>query len=49
MDEFWLRLVISREPYDPAVGGEIEGETEDYFVSGGDLTGSASSRILLAL
>ena len=42
VDEFWLRLVVSREPFDPTVGGEFEGETEDYFVSGGDLAGSAS-------
>ncbi|MFQ5878886.1 MAG: TolB family protein [Dehalococcoidia bacterium] len=37
VDEFWLRLVVSRQPYDPAVGGELEGETEDYLITGGSL------------
>lgn len=42
VDEFWLRISITREPYDPAAGGEVEGETEDYLVTGGEIAGRAA-------
>ncbi len=37
VSEFWMRAMVSTQQYDPAVGGVMNGETEDYLVEGGSL------------
>lgn len=46
VDEFWMRATVSREEYDPAAGGEFEGETEDYLVSNGGLAPAAAVPVI---
>ncbi|HEY5626097.1 MAG TPA: GEVED domain-containing protein [Dehalococcoidia bacterium] len=37
VDEFWMRVMLTDQDYDPATGGLLPGETEDYLITGGQV------------
>ena len=37
VDEFWMRVTLTDQAYDPATGNLLPGETEDYLISGGQV------------
>ncbi len=37
VDEFWMRVMLTSQPYNPATDNLLPGETEDYMISGGQV------------
>ncbi|HEY5640801.1 MAG TPA: GEVED domain-containing protein [Dehalococcoidia bacterium] len=37
VNEFWMRVMLTDQDYDPSAPGVLAGETEDYLISGGQV------------